>query len=118
MKSLVITDAQGHMLFCAPQAEQMTAFQTVLDEEIDFPNVMLLGNPVVVTGLVEDAAMLELRARCKGKHVKGLVSFADLEFRPGTVEAWLHAAYVTYLGRSPSAVTPPATWGGLPRGLS
>ena len=72
-----------------------------MDEEIDFPvPAMLLDNPVVT---------LEVGARCKGKHVKGLVSFADLEFRPGTVAAWLHAA---------SAVTPPTTWDGLPRWLS
>ncbi|MGI8310060.1 plasmid pRiA4b ORF-3 family protein [Saccharopolyspora hattusasensis] len=109
---VILTDAYG-------EAEQMTAFQTVLDEEIDFPvPATLLGNPVVVTGLVEDDVTLELRARCKGKHAKSLVSFADLEFRPGTIEAWLHAAYVTYLGRSPSAVTPPTAWDGLARWLS
>jgi len=85
----------------------MTAFQTVLEEEIDFPvPATLLGNPVVVTGLVGDDARFELRARCEGRHGKGKVSFSDLEFLPGTVEAWLHAAYVAYLGRPPSAVTP------------
>jgi hypothetical protein len=68
---------------------------------------------VVVTGLVEDDATVELRARRKGQHEKGLVSFAGLEFRPGTVETWLHAAYVTHLVRSPSALTPPAGWDGL-----
>jgi hypothetical protein len=88
----ILTDAYG-------EYEQMTAFLTVLEEEIDFPvPATLLGNPVVVTGLVEDNAAVELRARCKGQHAKGLVSFADLEFRSGTVEAWLHAAYATYLG--------------------
>jgi hypothetical protein len=109
---VILTDAYG-------EAEQMTAFQTVLDAEIDFPvPATLLGNPVVVTGLVEDDATLELRACCKGKHAKGLISFADLEFRTGTVAAWLHAAYVTYLGRRPSAVTPPAGWDGLTRWVS
>jgi hypothetical protein len=106
---VILTDAYG-------EHEQVTAFQTVLEEEIDFPvPATLLGNPVVVTGLVEDDATLELRARCKGKHAKGLISFADLEFRPGTVEAWLHTAYATYLGRKPSAVTLPAGWDGLTR---
>lgn len=103
----ILTDAYG-------EYEQMTAFLTVLEEEIGFPvPATQLGNPVVVTGLVEDDATVELRARCKGQHAKGLVSFADLEFRPGTVEAWLHAAYATYLGRSPSALTLPAGWDGL-----
>ncbi len=109
---VILTDAYG-------EHEQMTAFLTVLEEEIDFPvPATLLGNPVVVTGLVEDDAILELRARCKGQRAKGLVSFADLEFRPGTVEAWLHAGYVTHLGRSPSAATPPAGWDGLTRWVS
>jgi hypothetical protein len=106
---VILTDAYG-------EHEQMTAFQTVLEEEIDFPvPATLLGNPVVVTGLAEDDATVELRARCRGQHAKGLVSFADLEFRAGTVEAWLHAAYATYLGRSPSAATPPTGWDGLTR---
>ncbi|MGI8310096.1 hypothetical protein [Saccharopolyspora hattusasensis] len=36
----------------------------MLAEEIDFPvPATLLGNPVVVTGLVEDDATFELRAR-------------------------------------------------------
>lgn len=97
----------------------MTAFLTVLEEEIDFPvPATLLDNPVVVTGLVEDDATVELRACCKGRHAKGLVSFADLEFRSGTVEAWLHAAYVTYLGRSPSDLALPAGWDGLTNWLS
>lgn len=104
---VILTDAYG-------EAEQMTAFQTVLEEEIDFPvPATLLGQPVVVTGLTEDDATLELRARCKGKQAKGLVSFADLEFRAGTVEAWLHAAYLIYLGRKAPAVTPPTGWDGL-----
>ncbi|MFL6124002.1 plasmid pRiA4b ORF-3 family protein [Actinophytocola sp.] len=103
----ILTDAYG-------EHEQMTAFLTVLEEEIDFPvPATLLGNPVVVTGLVEDDATVELRARCKGQHAKGLVSFADLEFREETVEAWLHAVYATYLGRPPSALTLPAGWDGL-----
>jgi hypothetical protein len=110
--AVILTDAYG-------EAEQMTAFLTVLDEEISFPiPATLLGNPVVVTGLTEDDATLELRARCKGRHATGLVSFADLELLPGTVEAWLHAAYLSYLGRQPSTVTPPSNWNGLTRWLS
>lgn len=94
----------------------MTAFQTVLDEEIDFPvPATLLGNPAVVTGIVEDDATLVLRARCRGERARDLVSFADLEFRTGTVEPWLHAVYVTHLGWSPSAGTPPAGWDDLTR---
>jgi hypothetical protein len=88
----------------------------VLEEEIAFPvPATLLGQPVIVTGLTEDDARCELRARCRGQGAKGLVSFADLEFRPGTVEAWLHAAYLGYLGRPSRQATRPAGWDGLDR---
>jgi hypothetical protein len=92
----------------------MTAFQTVLEEEIDFPvPATLLGQPVIVMGLTEDSATLELRARCQRKAGSGLVGFADLEFRSGTVEAWLHTAYLSYLGRRYPVLTLPADWSGL-----
>lgn len=104
---IILTDAYG-------EAEESTAFQTVLESELDFPvPAILLGEPVVVTGLTEDQFTLELRARCRGKSAAGLVSFADLEFRPGTVEAWLHAAYLCVLGRPYPTPTPPAGWDGL-----
>jgi hypothetical protein len=109
---IILTDAYG-------EAEQITAFLTVLEEEIHFPvPATLLGEPVIVTGLVEDDVTVELRARCKGKAAKGLVSFADLEFRSGTVEAWLHAAYLLYLGRQSQQVTRPGDWAGLDRWTS
>jgi hypothetical protein len=102
---VILTDAYG-------EAEEMTAFLTVLEEEIDFPvPATLLGNPVTVTGLDAEDATLALLARCKG--TRRPITFADLEFQPGTVEAWLHAAYLSYLGRQPAAVTPPAGWNGL-----
>lgn len=104
---IILTDAYG-------EAEEMTAFQTVLQEEIDFPvPATLLGQPVIVTELTEDDATLELRALCRGQAGNGLVGFADLEFRSGTVEAWLHAAYLSYLGRQYPVLTPPSDWEGL-----
>lgn len=106
---IILTDAYG-------EAEETTAFQTVLAQDIDFPvPATLLGQPVIVTELTEDDATLELRARCRGKAGTGLVSFADLEFRSGTVEAWLHAAYLSYLGRQLPALTLPPGWDGLDR---
>jgi hypothetical protein len=106
---IILTDAYG-------ETEEMTAFHTVLAEEIDFPvPATLLGQPVIVTELAEDNATLELRVRCRGKAGNGLVSFADLEFRSGTVEAWLHAAYLSYLGRRYPVLTLPAGWDGLDR---
>jgi hypothetical protein len=104
---IILTDAYG-------ENEELTAFLTVLEEEIDFPvPATLLGQPVIVTGLTEDDDMLALRARCRGEAASGLMCFADLEFRPGTVEAWLHATYLSYLGRRHPAPTPPSGWDGL-----
>lgn len=104
---IILTDAYG-------EAEEMTAFLTVLEEEIDFPvPATLLGQPVIVTGLSEDDDTLELRAYCGAKAKNGLVRLADLEFRPGTVEAWLHAAYLNYLGQRYPVLEPPSSWGGL-----
>jgi Plasmid pRiA4b ORF-3-like protein len=104
---IILTDAYG-------EAEELTAFLTVLEEEISFPVLAtLLGAQVIVTGLTEDDTTFELRARCRGKGANEVVSFADLEFRPGTVEAWLHAAYLAYLGRPRQQVDRPVDWGGL-----
>jgi hypothetical protein len=104
---VILTDAYG-------EAEEVTAFQTVLEDVIDFPvPAASLGEPIIVTGLIEDDDSLGLRVRCRGKTATGLVSFADLEFRPGTVEAWLHAAYLTYLGRRHPTPTAPTGWDGL-----
>ncbi|KAA2265407.1 plasmid pRiA4b ORF-3 family protein [Solihabitans fulvus] len=106
---VILTDADG-------EAAEVTAFVTVLEEEIPFPvPATLLGAPVIVTGLEEDDATFDLRARCRGKGADGLVSFADLEFRPGTVDAWLHAAYLAHLGRQFQSVTRPGGWAGLDR---
>ncbi|MFD2416335.1 IS1096 element passenger TnpR family protein [Amycolatopsis pigmentata] len=76
----ILTDAYG-------EAEETTAFLTVLEEEISFPvPATLLGEPVIVTGLTEDDARAELRARCRGKSAKRLVSFARTACRrPGSV---------------------------------
>jgi hypothetical protein len=38
-----------------------------------------------------------------------------LEFLSGTVEAWLHAAYLAYLGQPLSLVTRPVDWAGPDR---
>jgi hypothetical protein len=93
----------------------MTAFQAVL-EEIDFQvPATLLGEQVTVIGLTGGDVRLGLRARCRGKDAKGSVSLADLEFRPGTVEAWLFAAYLAYLGKQPPELTTPTGWDRLAR---
>ncbi|WAL66718.1 plasmid pRiA4b ORF-3 family protein [Amycolatopsis cynarae] len=106
---VILVDAQG-------EAEEMTAFRTVLEEEVSFPvPATLQGASVTVVGLTEDDAALELRARCQGKDAEDTVSFADLEFRQGTVEAWLQAGYLAYLGREGGPLTRPPGWDGLYR---
>ncbi|MPY98205.1 MAG: plasmid pRiA4b ORF-3 family protein [Actinophytocola sp.] len=103
----ILTDAYG-------EAEELTAFLTVLEDEIAFPvTATLLGSHVVVTGLTANDDTLELRARSKGQDGRGTVAFTDLEFPAGTVEAWLHAAYLAYLGDLTSDPVPPAEWDGL-----
>ncbi|HEX5114242.1 MAG TPA: plasmid pRiA4b ORF-3 family protein [Pseudonocardiaceae bacterium] len=95
------------------EAAELSAFLTVLEGKISFPVPgILLGESVIVTGLKADNAACELRARCTGKGAKELVSFADLEFLPGTVEAWLRAAYLAYLGEPFQPVNPPVDWAG------
>lgn len=108
----ILTDAYG-------EAEELSAFLTVLEEEITFPvPATLLGNPVIVTGLTSEDTTLELRALSNSQGRRGTVAFADLEFPTGTVEAWLHAAYLTYLGRTTPAPTRPTTWAGLARWIT
>lgn len=88
----ILTDAYG-------EEEETAAFECVLDEEIDFPvPATLLGQSITVTGLEAEDTTPYLRARCKKGKEHAKVSFADLVFRPGTVEAWLQAVYLTYLG--------------------
>lgn len=109
---VILTDAYG-------EEEEIAAFETVLDEEIDFPVPgTVLGESLIVTGLTADDATGELRARCKVKRADALVSLTDMEFRPGSVEAWLLAAYLTHIGQQPPTVVLPAGWAGLTRWVS
>ena len=108
----ILTDAYG-------EAEEITAFECVLDEEIGFPvPATLLGDPLIVTGLDSEAETPQLRACCKKGDTHSSIAFADLTFRPGTVEAWLHAAYLTYLGRPQPGAIPPRQWDGLGKWIS
>lgn len=108
----ILTDAYG-------ETEEITAFETVLGEEIGFPvPATLLGDPLIVTGLDSEVETPQLRAYCKKGDKHSSIAFADLTFRPGTVEAWLHAAYLTYLGRPQPGATPPQQWDGLGKWLS
>lgn len=98
----ILVDARG-------DAEETTAFRTALAKEIGFPvPATLLGHQVTVIAVEEDDTTLDLRARCRSEQATGVISFADLEFRPGTVEAWWHAAYLAYLGRPHPVPTPPS----------
>jgi pRiA4b ORF-3-like protein len=91
--------------------EQLSAFVTVLEDELQLPAVAtLLGSPVTVLGL----DFLELPrgpfVRCRGAHGEGEIALADVCFPPGTVTAWIHAAYRHYLGLEPFPATPRPNW--------
>jgi hypothetical protein len=92
---------------CYGEAEEYTAFLTVLDEEIALPmTASLLGTPVTVTKLDYQDPARGLVARCDGPHGSGDVALADVAFPADTVAAWLHAAYRHHLGLKPFCELP------------
>ena len=101
---MIIVDAYG-------DDEQLSAFVTVLEEELLLPaEATLLGSPVTVLEL----DFLDLPrgpfARCRGEHGEGEVALADVCFAPDTVTAWIHAAYRHYLRLEPFPATPRPNW--------
>ncbi|MGW5360721.1 hypothetical protein [Actinopolymorpha pittospori] len=99
----ILVDAYG-------DAEQYTAFLTVIEDETQVPvSAKLLGTPVTVTGFdfLDDAR--GVIATCKGPDGVGEVALADLAFLPDTVTAWIHAAYRFHLGLRPFPVKPALT---------
>ena len=93
--------------------EQLSAFLTVFDEEGQVPCPATVLD-IVVEILGFDAEGHERRglvARCRGEGGQaGVLALADLHFESGSVAAWLHAAYRTWLGFSPSPARCPAGW--------
>lgn len=96
--------------------EQLTAFLTVLDEQVTLPcKARLLDIDVEVVGFdLEGDERRGLVARCRREGgPPGVVALADVRFEPGTVAAWLHAAFRTWLGLKAFPGRPPARWSWL-----
>jgi Domain of unknown function (DUF6398) len=96
---------------CYGEDEELTAFLTILDDEVHRPTeATVLGATVTVTGFNYPDGRRELTAHCRSAHGVQQLALADLAFPDGTVAAWLHAAYRRYLGLKPFPATPPADW--------
>lgn len=91
--------------------EQLGAFLAAF-EEVHLPcSAVLLDVPVDVVRI--DFAGDERRgltARCRHEGHAGEVTLADLRFQSGSVVAWIHAAYRTWLGLRPFSAREPRGW--------
>lgn len=93
--------------------EQLTAFYTVFDEEVSLPCVAKILD-VDVEVLAFDLEGDERRgvvARCRQRGgTMGVVSLVDVRFESGTVQAWLHAAFRSWLGLETFPARRPEGW--------
>ncbi|MCU1494205.1 MAG: hypothetical protein JWO62_1969 [Acidimicrobiaceae bacterium] len=93
--------------------EQLSAFLTVFDEEVEVPSpAVVLDVAVEVLGFdLEGDERRGLVAQCRRESGRpGVISLADARFESGTVAAWLHSAYRTWLGLAPFPARRPAGW--------
>lgn len=91
--------------------EQLGAFLDAF-EEVDLPcPAVLLHVPVDVVRIdFTGDERRGLTARCRHEGRAEEVSLADLRFQPGSVAAWIHAAYRTWLGLRPFSAREPPGW--------
>ena len=102
----IIVDACG-------SDEQLTAFLTVFDEQVDLPcAAQILGIDVEVLAFdLEGDERRGLVARCRPLGGSaGVVSLADVRFESGTVAAWLHAAFRSWMGLNTFPARRPDGW--------
>lgn len=93
--------------------EQLMGFLTVLGDEVALPcAAKILDIDVEVLGFdVEGDERRGLVASCRRAGGRpGAVSLADVRFQSGTVAAWLHAAFRTWLGLKAFPARRPAGW--------
>jgi hypothetical protein len=91
----------------------LTAFLTVLDEEVGLPcAAQILGVDIEVLSLdFQGDERRGLVARCRRMGgPTDVVSLADVRFEPGTVAAWLHAAFRRRLGLKSVPARRPEGW--------
>jgi hypothetical protein len=107
-----LDDLIGRILVdCYGEDEELTAFLTILDDEVRRPaEATVLRTPVIVIGFDYPDGRRELTARCRNAQDVQQLALADVVFPDGTVAAWLHAAYRRFLGLKPFPATEPAGW--------
>ena len=93
--------------------EQLTAFLTVFEEEVDRPcPAQILGVDIEVVAFdLQGDERRGLVARCR--RIGGpteVVSLIDVHFESGTVAAWLHAAFREWLGLKTFPARRPEGW--------
>lgn len=95
---------------CYSEDECMTAFCTVLGDEIPLPcETVFLGMPVEVIAIGTGRAP-GVMATCRRGEETGEVDLTSLTFPDGSVAAWLQAAYLRHLGHDPGCPSPPSGW--------
>lgn len=102
----IIVDAYG-------TEEQLTAFLTVFEAEVERPcAAQILGVDVEVLAFdLEGDERRGIVARCRRQGGStDVVSLADLHFESGTVAAWLHAAFRSWLGLRSLPARRPEGW--------
>jgi hypothetical protein len=92
--------------------EQLSGFLQTLQDEVAVPvPAFVLGIVVDVVGFdLEGDGRRGLVAQCRHAGVGGTLSLADVRFKTGSVAAWLHAAYRTWLGLPPFPAQQPSNW--------
>jgi hypothetical protein len=93
--------------------EELTGFLTVFDEQVALPCVaQILDVEVEVLAFdLEGDERRGLVAPCRRVGgCSGVVSLADVRFEPGTVAAWLHAAFRKWLGLRAFPARQPPSW--------
>jgi hypothetical protein len=100
----IVVDAYG-------EDEQISAFATVLGDEIPLPcEATVLGIPVQVLEIDYGGEPPRVVARCRRDTYTQDLDLTELTFPAGSIAAWLQAAYLRYLGHDPGKVTPPRGW--------
>lgn len=93
--------------------EQLTAFLTVFEEEVDLPcDAEILGVDIEVLAFDlqgDERRGLIVRCRRTGGPTD-VVSLVDVRFESGTVAAWLHAAFRSWLGLKTFPARRPDGW--------
>jgi len=96
---------------CHDEDEQLSGFLVAFTDQVEPPlDANLLDITVQVLGFDLPGRSATIVARCRHGRSTGEISLADLTFPPGSVAAWLHAAYRRFLLLKPRPATKPTGW--------